>query len=177
MSDFEKQFTLAFFTEYKRILFENKYVDKLNSMSLSKRVKIINNIRQKYRSVTYGSTGWNILQVLFHYAKDYGSKMKNEVFSPYRHEVYCIDDKFVIRNVYSSTQHIDLYTVEEYNKEISVKPLNGFVTIGNLINALRKLDSSINIYIDYKRSPDGNYTSIHLDRYDGNEIIPVYLYD
>ena len=105
---------------------ESKYIEILHNMPYEKRAEIINKIKEKYDSDEYYSREIHkchrepmtcLYWVLFFYATKYGKQMTQEKDNPFTHDVYLIDNKFVIRLMYGQGSVIDLWTVIEYNNK------------------------------------------------------------
>ena len=103
----------------------NKYIEAFHNESPAKRAEIINKIMAKYNSDEYRNR--EILKyhrepvtylywVLFEYAQKYGVPMPQEPNNPFSHDVYLIDDKFVIRLMHGQGSCVDVWTFSEYNK-------------------------------------------------------------
>ena len=104
---------------------ENKYIEIFHSMSSTKRAEIINKIKAKYDSDEYLNR--EILKchrepimylywVLFEYAQKYGKQLSQKKNNPFPHEIYLIDNTFVIRLMHGQGSCVDVWTFSEYNK-------------------------------------------------------------
>lgn len=105
---------------------ENKYIEIFHSMSSTKRAEVINKVKAKYNSDEYYDREARkchrepmtcLYWVLFFYATKYGKQMPQEKDNPFTHDVYLIDDTFVIRLMHGQGSVIDLWTVSEYNNK------------------------------------------------------------
>ena len=109
----------------------NKYIEAFHNESPAKRAEIINKIKAKYDSDEYRNR--EILKyhrepitylywVLFEYAQKYGKQLPQEKNNPFPHEVYIIDNAFVIRLMHGQGSCVDVWSLSEYNT-LSIKPL------------------------------------------------------